>query len=121
MIKGLGTDILEISRFRKVLERHSEKLIKRLFTKEEKRYANKFKDHSQHLAGRFCAKEAVSKALGIGFGEHLSFQDICIQNDPHGKPLVILSKRVLQRFNNPQIEISISHCKEYATAIAIWF
>ena len=121
MIKGLGTDILKVSRFKRVLDKHPQRFLKRLFTQEEQDYANRFKDRIIHLAGRFCAKEAVSKALGTGFGEKLSFADIRIENDPQGRPVVFLSNRANKMFQDPQIEISISHCKDYATATAIWY
>lgn len=120
MIKGLGTDILKVSRFKKVLDKHTKKFTNRLFTDEELNYSNQHQDNVLHLVGRFCAKEAVSKALGTGIGEHLSFKDIHIRNNASGKPFVELSSKAKKRFNDPKIEISISHCKEYATAIAIW-
>ena len=119
-IKGLGTDILKVSRFEKVLKKHSTRFLKRLFSSEETDYCNQYKDRVQHLAGRFSAKEAVSKALGCGFGKKLSFQDIIIENNTEGKPVVRFSKRVIEQFNNPQIEVSISHCVEYTTATAVW-
>lgn len=121
MIKGLGTDIVEVSRFRKVLEKHPERFIKRLFTAEERSYANQYKDSVVHLTGRFSAKEAIAKALGTGFGKELSFQDISIVHDGKGKPIVQLSSKAKKQFSNPLIEVSISHCKEYASATAIWF
>jgi holo-[acyl-carrier protein] synthase len=121
MIKGLGTDILKVSRFKNVLDKHPNRLVRRLFTDEEREYSSRFNDKILHLAGRFCAKEAVSKALGTGFGEQLSFKDIWIVNDPNGKPIVFLSNRAKKKFQDPQIEVSISHCKEYATATAIWY
>lgn len=121
MIKGLGTDIIEVSRFRKVLEKHPERFANRIFTPEERNYAKKYKNSVVHLTGRFSAKEAVAKALGTGFGKELSFQDISIIHDGKGKPTVQLSSKAKKQFSNPLIEVSISHCKEYATATAVWF
>lgn len=121
MIKGLGTDILEISRLKKVLQKHPHRFISRLFSSKEALYCQKFKDPHIHLAGRFCAKEAISKALGCGFGKELSFKDIEIENDLRGKPTVKFSKKANHHFGNPKIEISISHCNDYATATAIWY
>lgn len=70
---------------------------------------------ARHLSGRFAAKEAVSKALGTGFGKDLSFLDIEISHDERGKPVVTL----FRKFSHEKVLLSISHCKEYATATAI--
>lgn len=121
MIKGIGTDILEISRFKEVLEKHTERFIRRVYTEDEYNYSMKHKDRMPHLAVRFSAKEAVAKALGCGIGKDLSFQDIIIEKEPSGKPVVRFSEKANEKFKNPRIEISMSHCQKYATATAIWF
>ncbi len=120
MIKGIGTDILEILRFKKVLEKHPERLIERLFCAEEYKYCMKFKDATTRLAVRFSAKEAVAKALGCGIGQNLSFKDIIIGREPSGMPVVKFSKKAMSKFENPQVKISMSHCQKYVTATAIW-
>lgn len=121
MIKGIGTDIIEVARFKKMMERHPKRFLKRLFADEEAEYCGSFKDNERHFSGRFSAKEAVAKALGTGFGAKLSFKDIIITNNEAGKPVVRFSDAVNETFDTPQIEISISHCKAFATATAIWF
>jgi holo-[acyl-carrier protein] synthase len=118
-IFGIGTDILEIQRFEAVLNEHGEKFIQKLFTSNEIAYCTKFKDPKERYTARFCAKEAVAKSLGTGFGEHLRFHDIEILNEESGKPFVRLSKPVLRKFQFATIEISISHTKNVAVAIAI--
>ncbi|MCH9631852.1 MAG: Holo-[acyl-carrier-protein] synthase [Chlamydiae bacterium] len=120
MIKGIGTDILEVLRFKKVLEKHSKRLIQRLFSVEEYEYCLKHKDATAHLAVRFSAKEAIAKALGCGFGKNLSFKDIVIDKEPNGRPTVKFSKRAMEKFQNPQVKVSMSHCQKYVTATAIW-
>ena len=119
-IKGIGTDIIEISRIKEVLERKKDAFLKKVFTKNEIEYSKKFKDPTPHLAARFAAKEAVSKALGIGLGK-ISFLDIEVLNDEKGKPNLKLSKKLIEEFSSPKIEISLSHCNEYAVAFAIYF
>jgi len=119
-LHGLGNDIVEISRVRQSIERHGLHFLNRLFTHREQDYCYKFKDPVPHFAGRFAAKEAISKALGTGFGAQLSWHDIEILNDDHGKPLITLSENVKKNFNNPHILISISHSNDHATAVAIW-
>lgn len=118
---GIGTDIIAIERFQKTLEKQGSKFLDKVFTKEEQSYCIKFSDPSGCFAARFSAKEAVVKALGSGFTEVLTFLDIEIIKDEKGKPFVKLSSRAQAEFNHPHIELSISHCKEYATAFAIAF
>lgn len=119
-ILGLGNDIVEIARVRQSIERHGLHFLNRLFTHREQDYCYKFKDPVPHFAGRFAAKEAISKALGTGFGAHLSWHDIEILNDEHGKPVITLSDNMKKHFNNPNIHVSISHSNDNATAVAIW-
>ncbi len=119
-IKGLGNDILEIARLRRVIDTHGKRALSRLFTPKERLYCLKHKDSVLHFAGRFAAKEAIVKALGCGFGKIASWQDIEILNNDAGKPEVFLSPKLSTKFQNPHILLSISHCKQYATAVAIW-
>ncbi len=121
MIKGIGTDIIEIRRFKKLMQRHPKRFLKRLFTEQEQAYCSLYKDPEKHFTARFAAKEAVSKALGTGFGSKLRFQDLSIINSSEGKPMVILSEEAQKKFNDPKIEISMSHSQAYATAIAVWY
>lgn len=119
-IRGIGNDIIEIARLRKAMQRHGEALLHRLFTSEEQDYCFLYKDPVIHFAGRFAAKEAIAKALGTGFGSQLSWRDIQITNQRSGKPIALFSEPLLRRLGPIQVLLSISHCKAYATAIAIW-
>ncbi len=118
-IFGVGTDILEIERFKEVLSKHGQKFLSKVFTKREQEYCHRYNDPTSRFAVRFSAKEAVVKALGVGFGKEISFLDIEIINDSLGKPTVILSSKCLELFQNPTLHISLSHSKFYATATAI--
>lgn len=117
MILGIGTDIIEINR---VAKADIDKLSKRILTPNEREFLIKHKKNKlESLAGRFAAKEAVVKALGIGIGARCSFLDIEILNDASGIPKVFLSKRVLSRFQGALIvHLSISHSDNYAIATA---
>ena len=101
-VRGLGSDIIEIERMRSSMERHGLHFLNRLFSQREQDYCYKFKDPTPHFTGRFAAKEAIAKALGTGFGSHLSWQDLEILNDDRGKPLVYFSEVARQRFESPQ-------------------
>jgi len=120
VIRGIGNDIIEIDRIRNTIEKHGTHFYQKVFTKEELDYCLSHKDSAPPLAGRFAAKEAIAKALGTGFGKAVSFLDVEILNDALGRPIVEFTDAVNQDFNFPQVLISISHCKEYATAMAIW-
>lgn len=115
-MKGLGTDIIEIERIRNAYNRFGKRFLDRIFTAKEQVYCKKYKDPSAHLAARFAAKEAVAKALGTGFQNNFSFLDIEILNDDLGKPLVYLSDKLYGYV----VHVTLSHCREYATATAVW-
>lgn len=110
----IGIDIIEIERIERSIKKHGHHFLKKLFTENELSTDMPL----QRIAGRFAAKEAIAKALGTGFGEALAWHDIEISNDDKGRPTALLNKKAAERFNNPQLHISISHCKAYATAIA---
>lgn len=112
MIKGIGIDIIELSRIDDLLTRQK-KLIDRILTPRER---DRFETLSgsrrvEFLAGRFAAKEAFSKAMGTGIGKNLSFLDIEILTDELGKPF----------FRKPEVHahLSISHSRDYAVAQVI--
>ncbi|WP_096438471.1 holo-ACP synthase [Alteribacter populi] len=116
MIKGIGLDVIEIDRIKTLLNR-KQKFAERILTKEELDVFNKldFKRKPEFLAGRFAAKEALSKALGCGIGEEFSFQDASVLANNRGKPSV--------HFVNPipgNIHISITHTTGVAVAQVIW-
>lgn len=119
MILGVGNDIVEIARIKAVLARYSQRFLNRIFTSDEQDYCLKRKEPALHLAGRFAAKEAIVKALGTGFSQGLSWLDIEIRHDPNGKPIAVLSSFARELFGDLNLHISMSHCHQYATAIAI--
>lgn len=118
-MRGLGIDIIEIKRIEKAIARYGQKFLDRIFTSKEQSYCLKHTMHARHFSGRFAAKEAVVKSLGTGITERVGWNDIEILNNTAGKPVVHLSSRLKESFGDLSIEISISHCKEYATAVAI--
>lgn len=117
-MRGIGVDIIEIERIRNSIDNSQGALLDKILTASEKAYCLTYKDPAAQVAGRFAAKEAIAKALGCGFGEELSFEDIEILNDVKGKPIPTLSPEAEHRFHSPIIHLSISHCKTYAVAFA---
>lgn len=116
---GVGTDILEIQRIREAIARHGDEFINRIFTEKEQAYCRKHRDPMPQFAARFSAKESVVKALGCGFGEKIGWHDIEITHDKAGKPIVSFSKKAEQTFNHPNVILSMSHCKEYVSTVAL--
>ena len=111
MIKGIGTDIIEVARIQKSIRRFGNDFLRHIFTPAELLHAKKFKSPYQHYAGRFAAKEAIYKALG---DPKLSWQDMRITNDRSGQPQCHIRGK-----KSKQLLLSISHCKTYATAVCI--
>ena len=122
MIYGIGNDIIEIERIGKAISK--EGFIEKLCTKNERENLLKKGNRAESYAGIFSAKEAISKAIGLGVRGY-SLTDIEILNDEFGKPFAILSEKlneiIRDRFGAYKIEVSISHSKQYATAVAILF
>jgi len=120
MIKGIGNDIVEVERIRQAIERYGMRFYKKIFTHKEIAYCLKHRDPTLCFAGRFSAKEAIAKAFGTGFGRQVSFHDISIEQDGAHRPYPKCSDALNERFDSPQILVSISHCTSHATAVAIW-
>ena len=117
MILGLGNDIVEIARIKRAIE--NETFLKRVYTSAEIIEAEKKGVNcAASFAGKFSAKEAVSKALGTGV-RGFSLLDIEILSDNLGKPEVYFRGNLAEKMKGKEACISISHCKEYATAVAI--
>lgn len=118
-ILGIGNDIIEIDRIRESFESHGQRFLDRIFTPKEQKYCLSHQDSAPRFAGRFAAKEAIVKALGVGFGEHVTWLDIEILANGLGRPEATLSEKLKIKFNHPKVHLSISHCKLYVTAVAI--
>jgi holo-[acyl-carrier-protein] synthase len=116
-IYGIGTDIIEISRIREAINRTSS-FKRKVYTEKEIEYIEKKKEPYASYAGRFAAKEAVSKALGTGV-RGFSLNDVEILNDELGKPTVTLYNNLLNHVEDLKIQISISHSREYAVSTVI--
>lgn len=113
-MKGLGTDIIEIARIEQSIGEFGEHFLRRHFTPKEIAYCQSYSKPAERFAGRFSAKEAIVKALGTGFSK-IGFLDIEIENDFLGAPKVKVHQLPAEQFM-----LSISHCRLFATATAIW-
>ena len=115
-----GVDIIEIERIRESIESTEGKFCERVYTEKEIEYCESKKTQKyQHYAARFAAKEAIFKAISSKLQDkyEISWKDIEILNDTKGRPYINLPKDKMQEIEN--IDISISHCKQYAVANVI--
>jgi holo-[acyl-carrier protein] synthase len=125
-IFGIGTDIIEVSRVKKAIQKSSS-FLQKVFTRGEINYCNSKKNPDLiyiSFAQRFAAKEAILKALGVGVLGGISLNEVEIVNNSRGKPTVIMHGRAqqfLREKNISGIELSLSGVKEFAAAFAISF
>ena len=119
---GVGTDIVAVRRIAALMRDRGAVFLERWFTAREIDYCSSKAVPSRHFAARFAAKEAVVKALPMAWDGPLPWRSIEIVNDPRGVPSVSLSGAILDaatRAGVGEIRVSLSHCDEYATAIAL--
>ena len=89
-ILGIGVDLVECARIQHSLDRFGERFLQRIFTAGEIEYSRSMKYPARHLAARFAAKEALSKAFGTGIGKSMSWKDIDVHRKLSGEPFVVL-------------------------------
>ena len=122
MIYGVGTDLVDIERVKKILLKNRDGFVKKVLSEHEQAlFANKA-DSAAYCAKRFAAKEAFAKALGTGIGRVVSFQDLTVRNNENGKPHFIASEKLRQFLvekNIKQAHLSISDESQNAIAFVI--
>jgi holo-[acyl-carrier protein] synthase len=100
MILGIGSDLCDIRRIERVLERHGERFLQRVYTPIEREKAERRAGRIETYAKRFAAKEACAKALGTGFRQGVFFRDLGVVNLPSGRPTMILTGGALVRLQS---------------------
>lgn len=122
LIIGCGIDLVKIERIEKIIKKWGDNFIFRIFNSLEREYCEKKKGNKyQSYAGKFAAKEALLKALGLGLRE-VNWKEIEIKNDELGQPIIGTSgklKKIASTKGVSKYFISISHTKEYAVAQVI--
>ncbi len=109
----IGIDIVSIKRFEKFLARFKEKALKRYLNEDEISLISS----PQSAAGFFAAKEAVSKALGVGISKECQFLDIVIYKDDRGSPYFTLPKKIIDKYKIEDSSLSITHDGNFAIAV----
>jgi holo-[acyl-carrier protein] synthase len=121
LLLKLGVDVIEVERVQKVYERQKDRFLKRVFTKEEQDYCLSKSNPFPHLAARFAAKEAVSKAFSTGVGKLFSWTSCSIYHGPRMQPLVRLDDQgsaLLAALGGTDVRLTLSHTKTTAVAVA---
>ena len=121
-IKGIGTDIVEISRINRILKKSPKGFAERILHQNELKIFKQHKSPEAFLAKRFSAKEAVAKALGTGIAHGVAFQDIEISNNEDGQPILTLHGKTLeiaQAKGVSHCHISLSDERNYAIAYVV--
>ena len=122
MIYGVGTDLVNIERVKKILSKNRDGFIKRVLSEHEQALFTNKADSAAYCAKRFAAKEAFAKALGTGIGQVVSFQDLTIRNNENGKPHFIPSEKLRQYLVDKKIKqahLSISDESQNAIAFVV--
>jgi holo-[acyl-carrier protein] synthase len=122
-IIGVGTDIVECLRIARMIERHGEQFLRRIYTEREIRSCNANKRTTENFAARWAAKEAVLKSLGGAAVRKISWTEIEIRTgSSDGRPKVMLcgaTRELARGLQVADVHLSVAHCRAYATAYAI--
>jgi len=123
MIVGMGIDVAEVDRIRKVLESQGERFLRRVYTPAEAAYCEQFKNKYERYAGRFAAKEAAMKALGTGWSRGVRWVDVEVVRQRGGRPTISLkgeARKIAGTLGVKNIALSITHTSEQAIAQVIF-
>jgi len=121
-VLGTGVDIVETARIQDSLDKFGERFLNRCFWPDEVAYCNGMKFPALHIAARFAAKEAISKAFGTGIGHQLGWKDMEIRKRESGEPYAVLHGKGTELASArgvTEVFVSLSHCKDYAAAQAV--
>lgn len=122
MVFGVGMDIQEIARVERAIERGGKRFLERAFAPAELKYCQRQKRPAQHLAGRFCAKEAFFKALGTGWSKGIQWKEVEVVRKRSGQPELKLHGRAGELARKARIKrawLSLSHSQGYAAATVV--
>jgi len=123
MIRGIGTDSIELERIARVYADWGNVFLQKVYTQSEREYFAQWADPIPRIAGRFAAKEACMKALGTGWSGGVRWRDIEVTRHPSGKPVVQLhgkARRIFSSLDALDIHCSITHSRRVALAVVIF-
>lgn len=123
MVIGLGTDVCEIARVARYLERYGERFTRRCFTEREIAYCARYVNGAEQYAARIAAKEAASKALGTGWRDGVHWKCFEVDSFPSGKPFLRIHGRAAELASQMGLKntnISLTHDAGIAFAVVIF-
>lgn len=115
----VGIDLVEVGRVQRLIEKWGDKFKRRVFTEGEIAFSETLKNKYQSYASRFCAKEALLKAIGTGLSHGVRWKDMEVVDDGRRKPSFSLEGMVAELVGERKVALSITHTSEYATAIVV--
>jgi holo-[acyl-carrier protein] synthase len=121
-VLGIGVDLVECARIQHSIDRFGDRFLHRVFTDGEIEYSMSMKFPARHLAARFAAKEAVSKAFGTGIGKAMGWRDIDIRKKPSGEPFLVFSgpaQELAAARGVGSALITLSHTELHAMAVIV--
>src|SRR4051812_37776309 len=121
-VLGIGVDLVENARIEHSVERFGDRFLQRVFTSGEIAYSQSMKFPARHLAARFAAKEAVSKAFGTGIGKSMAWKDIDVRRRETGEPYVVLeggARTLAEERKVTNVWITLSHTEHHAMAMIV--
>jgi holo-[acyl-carrier protein] synthase len=121
-VRGIGIDLVPISRMRQIMERWQDRFVTRIFTPDEIAYCRARKDPAPHFAARFAAKEAGLKALGTGLSLGVSWLELEVRRERGGPPILMLSGRsreLAKARGADRMLLALTHDGDYAIAQAM--
>ena len=119
---GIGVDLVECARIQHSIDRFGDRFLHRVFTDGEIEYSMSMKFPARHLAARFAAKEAVSKAFGTGIGKAIGWRDIDVRKKPSGEPFLVFSgpaQELAAKRGVTAALITLSHTEHHAMACIV--
>src|SRR5437899_8503928 len=119
---GTGVDLVECARIQRSIDRFGDRFLQRVFTDGEVDYSMSMKFPTRHLAARFAAKEAVSKAFGTGIGKAMGWRNIDIQKKASGEPFLVFSgpaQELAAKHGITSALITLSHTEHHALAAVV--
>src|SRR5437667_5344180 len=119
---GIGVDVIECSRIQHSIECFGDRFLHRIFTNGEIEYSMSMKFPARHLAARFAAKEAVSKAFGTGIGKAMGWRHIDIRKKPNGEPFLVFSGQAQELAKQRGVIyalVTLSHTEHHAVAVIV--
>ena len=122
MVIGLGTDLIEIARIERSVERFGDAFLQRIFTPGEIAYCKRKKNAAESYAARFAAKEAGAKALGTGISRGVSWREFEVRREPGQRPELHLSGRAAEiagRLGIRRLALSLSHSRDISIAVVV--